>query len=55
VQHLCDFARFETNKLNLGRRREGRILVAKEEILHEIENQPQVLGVLQITWKFLCL
>jgi hypothetical protein len=26
---------------DLGRQREGRILVADEEILHEIENQPR--------------
>jgi hypothetical protein len=41
VQHLRDFARFEMNKRNLGHQREDRILVAEEEILHEIENQPQ--------------
>jgi hypothetical protein len=41
VQHLRDFGRFEMNKRNLGRQREDRILVAEEEILHEIENQPQ--------------
>jgi hypothetical protein len=28
------------NKWDLGRQREDRILVAEEEILHEIENQP---------------
>jgi hypothetical protein len=41
VQHLRDFGRFEMNKRNLGRQREDRILVAEEEILHEIENQPR--------------
>jgi hypothetical protein len=41
VQHLRDFGRFEMNKRDLGRQREDRILVAEEEILHEIENQPQ--------------
>jgi hypothetical protein len=29
------------NKRDLGRQREDRILVAEEEILHDIENQPQ--------------
>jgi hypothetical protein len=52
VQHLRDFGRFETNKRDLGRQREHRILlVAEEKILHEIESQPrtrQVLGGLQI-------
>jgi hypothetical protein len=38
VQHLRDFAPFEMNKRDLGRQREDRILVAEEEILHEIEN-----------------
>jgi hypothetical protein len=28
-------------KRDLGRQREGRILVAEEEILHEIESQPR--------------
>jgi hypothetical protein len=41
VQHLRDFRRFKKNKRDLGRRREDRILVADEKILHEIENQPQ--------------
>jgi hypothetical protein len=41
VQHLRDFRRFKKNKRDLGRRREDRILVADEEILHEIENQPR--------------
>jgi hypothetical protein len=52
VQHLRDFGRFETNKRDLGRQREHRILlVAEEKILHEIESQSrtrQVLGGLQI-------
>jgi hypothetical protein len=34
------FRRFEMNKRDLGRQREDRILVAEEDILHEIENQP---------------
>jgi hypothetical protein len=41
VQHLRDFGRFEMNKHHLGRQREDRILVAEEEILHEIENEPR--------------
>jgi hypothetical protein len=28
-------------KRDLGRQREGRILVVEEEILHEIESQPR--------------
>jgi hypothetical protein len=40
AQHLRDFGRFEMNKRDLGRQREDRILVAEEEILHEIDNQP---------------
>jgi hypothetical protein len=40
------------NKCDLGRQREDRILVAEEDIPHEIENH-QVLGVLQINWEFL--
>jgi hypothetical protein len=39
VQHLRDFGRFEINKRDIGRQREDRILVAEEEIFHEIENQ----------------
>jgi hypothetical protein len=39
VQHLRDFGRFEMNKRDLGRHRQDRILVAEEEIFHEIENQ----------------
>jgi hypothetical protein len=38
VQHLRDFGRYEMNKRDLGRQREDRILVAEEEILHEIDN-----------------
>jgi hypothetical protein len=34
------FRRFEMNKRDLGRQGEDRILVAEEDILHEIENQP---------------
>jgi hypothetical protein len=41
VQHLRDFGRFEMNKRDLGRPREDRIFVAKDEILHDIENQPR--------------
>jgi hypothetical protein len=41
VQHLRDFERFEMNKRDLGRQREDRVLVAEENILHEIENQPR--------------
>jgi hypothetical protein len=37
------------NKHDLGRQREDHILVAEEEILDEIENQP--LGILQIITK----
>jgi hypothetical protein len=36
AQHLHDFGRFEMNKRDLGRQREDRILVAEEEILHEM-------------------
>jgi hypothetical protein len=42
VQHLRDFGRYEMNKRDLGRQREDRILVAEEEILHEIDNQPNL-------------
>jgi hypothetical protein len=41
VQHLRDFGRPEMNKRDLLHQREDRILVAGEEILHEIENQPR--------------
>jgi hypothetical protein len=53
VQHLCDFGRFEMNKRDIGRQREDQILVAEEEILDEIENQPRTnhLGVSQfVVW-----
>jgi hypothetical protein len=38
VLHLRDFGHFEMNKRDLGRQREDRILVAEEEILHEIDS-----------------
>jgi hypothetical protein len=41
VQRLHDFGRFEMNKRDLGRQRQDQILVAQEEILDEIENQPR--------------
>jgi hypothetical protein len=41
VQHLREFGHSEINKRDLGRQREDRILVAEEDILHEIENQPR--------------
>jgi hypothetical protein len=45
VQHRRGFGRLETslemNKRDLGRPQEDRIFVAKDEILHEIENQPR--------------
>jgi hypothetical protein len=41
VQHLHDFGRFEMHQRDLGRQREDHILVADEEIFHEIENQPR--------------
>jgi hypothetical protein len=41
VQHLRDFGSFEINKCDPGRQREDCILVAEEEILNEIENQPR--------------
>jgi hypothetical protein len=41
VQHLRNFGPFEINKRDIGRQREDRSLVAEEEILHEIENQPR--------------
>jgi hypothetical protein len=41
VQHLRDFERFKMSKRYLGGQREDRILVAEEEILHEIETQPR--------------
>jgi hypothetical protein len=40
------------NKHDLGRQREDHILVAEEEILDAIENQPRTkLGILQIITK----
>jgi hypothetical protein len=36
VQHLRDFGRFEMNERDLDRQRGGRILVAKDDIPHEI-------------------
>jgi hypothetical protein len=39
VQHLRDFRRFDMNKRDLGRRREDRILVAEEDIPHEIQER----------------
>jgi hypothetical protein len=41
VQHLRDFGHLEMNKRDLDRQREDRILVAEEEILRGIENQPR--------------
>jgi hypothetical protein len=41
VQYLRDFGRFEMNQCDLGRQRENCILVAEEEILQEVENQPR--------------
>jgi hypothetical protein len=40
VQHLRDFGCFEMNKRDLSRQRQ-HILVAEEEILHEIGNHPR--------------
>jgi hypothetical protein len=37
VQYLRDFGRFEMNKRDLGRQREDRILVAEDDIPHEIQ------------------
>jgi hypothetical protein len=39
AQHLRDFGRFEMNKRDLGRQREDRILVAEEDIPHEIQER----------------
>jgi hypothetical protein len=44
VQHLRDFGHFEMNKRDLGRQRKDRILVAEEEILHEIETSHEQVG-----------
>jgi hypothetical protein len=42
------------SKRDLGGQREDRILVAEEEILHEMKpSHEKVLGVLQITWVIL--
>jgi hypothetical protein len=43
VQQLCDFGRFEMNKRDLGRQRKISILVAEEEIPHEIQERQQNL------------
>jgi hypothetical protein len=40
VQHLRDFGCFEMNKRDLSRQRQ-HILLAEEEILHEIGNHPR--------------
>jgi hypothetical protein len=57
MQHLRDFERFKMMKRDLGRQRKDRILVAKEDILHEMmpTSHKQLLGVLQIIWEFLNL
>jgi hypothetical protein len=39
VQHLRDFGSFEINKRVLGRQRGNRILVAEENIPHEIQER----------------
>jgi hypothetical protein len=39
VQHLRDFGRLEMNNRVLGRQREDCILVAEEEISHEIQER----------------
>jgi hypothetical protein len=39
VQHLHDFEHFEMNKRDLGRQREDQILVAEEDIPHEIQER----------------
>jgi hypothetical protein len=39
VQHLRDFGRFDLNKRDVGCQREGRILVAQEDIPHEIQER----------------
>jgi hypothetical protein len=39
AQHLHDFRRIEMNKRDLGRQREGRILVAEEDNPHEIQER----------------
>jgi hypothetical protein len=47
-QHLRNFVRFEMNKCDLGRQPQDRILVAEEEILHDIENQPSLANQLGV-------
>jgi hypothetical protein len=37
VQHLRDFGRLEMNERDFDHQQEGRILVAEEDILHEIK------------------
>jgi hypothetical protein len=37
VQHLRDFGRFEMNERDFDHQQQGRILVAEEDIPHEIE------------------
>jgi hypothetical protein len=39
VQYLRNFGRFGVNTRDLGSQREDRILVAKEEIPHEIQER----------------
>jgi hypothetical protein len=39
AQHLRDCERFEMDKRDLGRQREDRILVAEEDIPHEIQER----------------
>jgi hypothetical protein len=39
VQYLRNFGRFGVNTHDFGRQREDRILVAEEEIPHEIQEQ----------------
>jgi hypothetical protein len=41
VQHLPDLRRFEMNERDLGPQREDCILIAEEEIVDEIKNQPR--------------
>jgi hypothetical protein len=61
VQYLRNFGRFGVNTDDFGRQREDRILVAKEEIPHEIQEAslPAVitcgLGLLKITLRSVCL
>jgi hypothetical protein len=39
VQHLRNFGRFEMNKYDLGHQQENHILVAEEDVLHEIQER----------------